>query len=135
MQTLYKRSLIVSAVLFSIAFAAAAQAPASILLQVKPGFNPAGVTYEKHAVVMFDGKKVERTVINQSSATVTTEEKLHKLSTGDTLAVDATFSNRDGSDAISCSRSWQAIGEGTIGCGPIEVGYQAFDDTCVIVCN
>jgi len=135
MKTILKRALVVSTVLLSIAFAAAAQAPSSILLEVEPGYNPDQLTYEKQATVSFNGKKVTRTSLNQSSATVTTEEKLHKLTTGSTLTVDASFANPDGTDAISCSRTWTAIGEGTIGCGPIEVGYQAYNDSCVIVCN
>jgi hypothetical protein len=131
----FQIALVLSSVVLTVAMAAGAKSPVGILLEVEPGYNPAGLTYEKRAVVTFDGKRVARTTIDQSSATVTTEESLRKIKAGETLTVAATFSDPDGSGEISCTRTWTAIADQSIGCGPIEVGYQAYDGTCVLVCN
>ena len=112
-----------------------AEMPQHMLLQIEPGYNPDHIVYEKIETVSFNGKRVQTGTITDSGGTINKEVKLHKLAPGDTLTVDASFQNTDGSDKISCSRTWTAVSQDNIACSPIEVGYQAANNTCVLVCN
>jgi|GEM_PF-6816502 len=104
-----------------------------ILIQVEPGANPNNVTYQKSATVQFNGTTVGTFSIDQSH----TDQKVVdlKLNTGNTLKVDTTFSNPDGSNQIMCTRTWTAVAPNSIGCGPIEAAYQPATNSCTMVCN
>jgi len=115
---------------------ASATAPKQITLQVEPGSNPNRVNYDKIADITVNGTNIgEKVEITQNSTPQTRDLSLHELQTGETITVDAIFSNRDTSHAVTCSRSWPVVSENSIGCGPIEASYQAITDTCVLTCN
>ena len=57
------------------------------------------------------------------------------LTAGQTLDVSASFSDSRGGPTVTCSATYTAVADRTIGCGPIEIGYQATTGTCVLICN
>ena len=108
----------------------------NILLQVRPGFNPEGIIYAKKAQVWFNEQKVGgKFSLTESSEPLTKEVKLPILNVGDYLKVGASFRDKNNKNTISCERTWTAIATQSIGCGPIEVYYQAYSNSCVIICN
>ncbi|MBX4189474.1 hypothetical protein KW785_02665 [Candidatus Parcubacteria bacterium] len=121
----------------AIATLAYAEMPQSILLQIKPGYNPDNIIYEREAEVFVNDKRVggHFTITDDFSQYEEKMLKLHKLMQGDLLKVDATFTDPDGGDAVSCTRTWTAIAEDNIGCGPIEVNYHPYDNSCSLICN
>jgi hypothetical protein len=124
--------------LLSIAAAlpAFAEKPAKILLQIKPGFNPSNVPYQKQAEVTVNGKSIGgRFIITQGSAPAEKDLNLHKLNPGDTVTVNATLTDTNGSNPASCSQAFPVASQDSLACGPIEVFYNPTDNTCAILCN
>jgi len=110
--------------------------PVGLLLQVKPGFNPQGVVYQKTAVVSVDGTPLPTVFeISQSSGPANGRIDVDGLDTGDTLVVSATFTDRTGAAPVTCEASYVAVAPHSLGCSPIEVFYQAVDCSCILVCN
>ena len=110
--------------------------PAALLVQVKPGFNPNGITYQEDAVVSVDGRPLAtKFTIRNDSGPAEGHIALDALAAGDTLLVSATFTDGTGSAPVTCEQSFPAVAAGSLGCGPIEVFYQAALGTCVLVCN
>ncbi|MBX4196018.1 hypothetical protein KW805_00315 [Candidatus Pacearchaeota archaeon] len=108
-----------------------------ILLQIKPRPVFTNGSFEKEATVEFNGKHIggHFVITENLSSTITRHVNLHNLNVGDNLTVDATLSNLDGSDLISCTQTFPVFGENNLRCGPIEVFYLADTDSCSILCN
>ncbi|MBX4212159.1 hypothetical protein KW787_01740 [Candidatus Pacearchaeota archaeon] len=121
--------------LLSVSFVLATSS--GILLQIKPRPVFTNASFEKEATVEFNGKHIggHFVITENLSSTITRHVNLHNLDIGDNLSVDATLSNLDGSDAISCSATFPVRSENNLGCGPIEVFYLADTDSCSILCN
>jgi hypothetical protein len=109
--------------------------PVEELLQVRPGFNPAGIVYSATAAVVVDGTLLPSTfMIANDSGPATTTILLDGLAPGDTLTVVAAFAATGGPN-VTCVQSFTALGPNSLGCGPIEISYQVALGSCVMVCN
>ena len=108
-----------------------------ILVQAEPGYNPDGIAYRVFGPISLsaDEQNVFRITNNGGSQQCMT---FPDIPVGGTLTVDASFAPKhakDGGVSVSCSRSYTVVSPGSIACGPIEVVYQPYNNTCVIVCN
>ena len=112
-------------------------APDEILVQAEPGFNPDAVVYRVYGdISLSPGEENVFRVTNTGGSQQCMA--FPDLPVGGTLTVDASFAPKhakDGGSSVSCSRSYTVVSPGSIGCGPIEVAYQVYNNTCVIVCN
>jgi hypothetical protein len=140
MKTLVK-TLVVAALASAILSPAIARAqqctPGEMLVQVKPGLNPDGVKYRLLATVGLNDDDRQYSVTQAAGSQQCVP--FPTADVGQSVDVMATFQTKKdvkkGTVTAGCSQSYTVVSPGSIGCGPIEVYFQAVDDTCVIICN
>jgi hypothetical protein len=107
----------------------------SLLFQVIPGTPPEGVSYVTEATVTVNGVALPRTFTVASGGPIDEYTlQIVGLETGDTFIVSASFDDGSGGAPVTCERTWTAVAPGSIGCGPVEIGYFV-SGTCQLICD
>jgi len=136
MKILMKMMLMATIIAVPLVSTAFAESSNKIMIQAEPGSNPSRVTYDKKVDIAINGASIgEKLEINQISTPQVRNVPLPTWNPGDSAKVDATFTNVDGTNGVSCSKSWPVKSTDSIDCTRIEISYLPSNNTCALTCN